>query len=234
MPRESQAVPCRTQCPGLGIKAPLVTRVSFVPLLTLYSQFVRPELPINTPSHPSRSLTPRVDWLLAETCRSNALEGLRAYRLGRFFHIEPWDQLESIGYTAPCPVLARPLIKMGGMGSIFRRELPPPIKSPHTADEGCLSTRTGTRQGNIMDTGIKADRLPQTIAEAFSELGLPELPCRSTTLLIQDGYCVGRRFVFDGVQAVWLTGENVVHFYDENGRVSKSVGVGALEHRKSA
>ena len=102
------------------------------------------------------------------------------------------------------------------------------IKAPHAADEECLSPD----KANIMDTGAKADRLPQTIAEAFSELGLPKLPCRSITLLIQDGCCVGRRFVFDGVQAVWLIDENVVHFYDENGRVSKSVGVGTLEHRK--
>ncbi len=50
--------------------------------------------PLGTPAHPSQSLSPRVDCSLAETCRGNALEGLRAYRLGRFFHIEPWAQSE--------------------------------------------------------------------------------------------------------------------------------------------
>ncbi len=60
----------------------------------LYSQLIRLELLINTPSHPSRSLSPRVDWSLAETCRGNALEGLWAYRLGRFFCAEPCAKTE--------------------------------------------------------------------------------------------------------------------------------------------
>ena len=55
---------------------------------------------------------------------------------------------------------------------------------------------------------------------------MPELPCHSTTFLIRDGYCAGRRFLFDGVQTVWLLAEKVVRFYDENGRVLKTVGVG--------
>ena len=56
-----------------------------------------------------------------------------------------------------------------------------------------------------------------------------ELPCRSTTFLIRDGHCAGQRFLFDGVQAVWLIVENVVRFYDEKGRVLKSVEVGTAE-----
>jgi hypothetical protein len=84
-----------------------------------------------------------------------------------------------------------------------------------------------------MDNSNASDPLHQTIAAGLSELGKPDLPCRSTTFLIRDGHCVGRRFVFDGVQAVWLIAENVVHFYDENGRVLKSVEVVAVE-RKAA
>jgi len=84
-----------------------------------------------------------------------------------------------------------------------------------------------------MDNGIEPDLLHQTIAAGLSELGMPDLCCRSTTLLIRDGHCAGQRFLFDGVQAVWLIAENVVQFYDENGRVLKSVEVVAVE-RKAA
>ena len=80
-----------------------------------------------------------------------------------------------------------------------------------------------------MDYSIEPDSLHQTIAAGLADLGMPDLPCRSTTFLIHDGYCFGQRFVFDGVQAVWLIAENVVQFYDENGRVLKSVDVGAVQ-----
>jgi hypothetical protein len=110
----------------------------------------------------------------------------------------------------------------------------PQSKRPRPADEECSSTRTGTRRGNIMDMGTEADSLHQTIAEALSKLGLPELPCRSTSFLVQDGYCTGQRFLFDGIEAIWLIAENVVRFYDENGRMLKSVGVGPVEQGKAA
>ena len=62
----------------------------------------------------------------------------------------------------------------------------------------------------------------------------PELPCRSTSFLVQDGYCTGQRFLFDGIEAVRLIAENVVRFCDENGRMLKSVSVGTVERNKAA
>ena len=52
---------------------------------------------------------------------------------------------------------------------------------------------------------------------------------RSTTFLIRDGHCVGQRLPFDEVQTVWLIAENVVQFYDENGRMLTSVGARVAE-----
>jgi hypothetical protein len=85
-----------------------------------------------------------------------------------------------------------------------------------------------------MDNGTEAAPLDQTIAVALSELGLPEQPCRSTSFLIQDGYCSGQRFLFDEIEAIWLIADNVVHICDENGRVLKSVGVGRVGLDKAA
>ena len=85
-----------------------------------------------------------------------------------------------------------------------------------------------------MDNGTEAAPLHQTIAAALSELGVPHSPCRSTSFLIQDGYCTGQRFLFDGIEAIWLIAENAVHICDENGRVLKSVGVRTVEQNKAA
>ena len=72
----------------------------------------------------------------------------------------------------------------------------------------------------------KSDPVHQAIKAVLSELGMPGLPCRSTTVLIWEGRCVGQRLIFDAVEAVWLTVENVVHVYDEDGRLPKSVELG--------
>ena len=85
-----------------------------------------------------------------------------------------------------------------------------------------------------MDTGTEAALLGRTIAAALSEFGVPHSPCRSTSFLSQDGYCTGQRFLFDGIEAVWVIPENVVRFYDENGRMLKSVSAGAVGKKKAA
>jgi hypothetical protein len=85
-----------------------------------------------------------------------------------------------------------------------------------------------------MNNGTGAAPLHQTIAAALSELGMPHSPCRSTTMLIHDGYCTGQRFLFDGIEAIWLIAENTIRFYDENGRMMKSVGLGTVKQDKAA
>jgi len=61
-----------------------------------------------------------------------------------------------------------------------------------------------------MDNGTEANPLHETIATALSELGKPGLPCRRISFLLHNGYGVGRRFLFDGMQAVWLLTDNVI------------------------
>ena len=85
-----------------------------------------------------------------------------------------------------------------------------------------------------MDNAPEPAPLQQAIAAGLSELGMPDLVCRSTTYLVRDGHCVGQRFLFDGIQAVWLIAENVVQFYDENGRMLRSVQVAAARREEAA
>ena len=76
--------------------------------------------------------------------------------------------------------------------------------------------------------------LHPAIAAGLSELGMPDLVCRSTTFLVRDGHCAGQRFLFDGVQAVWLIAEDVVQFQDDEGRILRSVKVEAARGEKAA
>jgi hypothetical protein len=85
-----------------------------------------------------------------------------------------------------------------------------------------------------MNHGTEAAPLDQTIAAALSELGVPHLPCRGITMLIQDGYCTGQRFLFDGIEAIWMIAEDIIRFYDENGRMMKSVGLAMAKQNRAA
>ncbi len=42
-------------------------------------------------------------------------------------------------------------------------------------------------------------------------------------MLIRDGFFCGRRFVSDGLEAVWFIEENEVKFYDRDGKVVQVV-----------
>ena len=85
-----------------------------------------------------------------------------------------------------------------------------------------------------MDNVVTPAQTQQALHVGLSELGMPDLASHRMTLLIRDGYYVGRRFTFDGVQVVWLTAEKVVRFYDENGQVLKSVAVETVQEQKAA
>ena len=74
----------------------------------------------------------------------------------------------------------------------------------------------------------------EAIASGLSELGATRTPNRPTTYLIRDGHCIGQRLRFDGVDAVWLLAENLVHFYDADGRLLKTVVVSSPPEQEAA
>ncbi len=61
-----------------------------------------------------------------------------------------------------------------------------------------------------MAEDVQQDRTRQTVDATLAELGMADLPCQGTIFLIDAGYCVGRRFLFDGIQAVWLIADDTV------------------------
>ncbi|NQU20331.1 MAG: hypothetical protein HQ567_03545 [Candidatus Nealsonbacteria bacterium] len=73
-----------------------------------------------------------------------------------------------------------------------------------------------------------------TVIDAASTLGLSEPAITKTVVLIHGGHFVGRRFLFDGLQAVWLMAENIIRFFADDGALLKTVEVGQSSEKKAA
>lgn len=79
-----------------------------------------------------------------------------------------------------------------------------------------------------------ATPIGEIIAETFSQLGRDDLPPAKTTALIHDTFCIGRRFRFGDVQAIWLTKENEIRFFDENENLLKVVAIAEVKESKES
>lgn len=73
----------------------------------------------------------------------------------------------------------------------------------------------------------------QTVLDTVSELGVLKPVITNTVVLTRDGYFVGHRFFFDGIQVVWLMAESVIRFYGD-GSLLKTVEVGQGPSTKKA
>ena len=70
----------------------------------------------------------------------------------------------------------------------------------------------------------------------FAKLGVDSSAGGSIHVMISGGMCVGRRFLFDGIEAIWVLADKVVQFYGEDGSLLKTVEVpeGLGEWKKAA
>ena len=74
----------------------------------------------------------------------------------------------------------------------------------------------------------------QVVLDTVSELGVSEPVIKRTVVLTRDGYFVGHRFHFDGIQVVWIIAENVIRYYAGDGSLLKTVEVGQKTSTKMA
>ncbi len=53
---------------------------------------------------------------------------------------------------------------------------------------------------------------------------------------IKDGYCIARKYFFEGAEAIWQMAEGVVEFYGEDDELVKTIRVGeeTSEAKKAA
>jgi len=63
----------------------------------------------------------------------------------------------------------------------------------------------------------------------FAELGISDPNRFHRTFLLRDMQYAGQRFHCDGWQAVWLLGGHSIDFYDEEGRLVKTLPVDGEE-----
>ena len=57
---------------------------------------------------------------------------------------------------------------------------------------------------------------------------------RGQTFLLRNRQLVGRRFCFEGVEAVWLSAEGQTKFYGEEGELLRVVNLAEEQTRKAA
>jgi hypothetical protein len=85
-----------------------------------------------------------------------------------------------------------------------------------------------------MSDGNQFTLARQVVLDGVCGLGISDPAIYRTAFLIRDGYCVGQRLFFDGIQAIWLTAENVVRFYADDGDILKTVEIGQEPSEKIA
>ncbi len=83
-----------------------------------------------------------------------------------------------------------------------------------------------------MGAGRTAELLDQLLVNTFAELGVAGPMTR--TFLLRDREFVGQRFRCERLQAVMLAGEKEITFYDETGRMVKSVSLQETEEKRAA
>ncbi len=77
------------------------------------------------------------------------------------------------------------------------------------------------------------DSLHQLLAKNFAELGASEASL-TRTILIKDRYFIGHRYRCGRMQAVVLAGTKEIEFYDETGKLLKSVSLEDAEKKQAA
>ncbi len=76
----------------------------------------------------------------------------------------------------------------------------------------------------------------QLILDTLAELSVDSSAGGSIHVMISGGMCVGRRFLFDGIEAIWVLADKVVRCYGEDGSLLRTIEVpeGLGEWKKAA
>jgi hypothetical protein len=91
-----------------------------------------------------------------------------------------------------------------------------------------------TFRGGIMDAGATPDFLHHLLTKTFAELGATEPTSIIRTVSLK-GHCfAGQKFRCEGFLAMLPAGEDEIKFYDESGRLMKTVSVLAQSQQKAA
>jgi hypothetical protein len=76
------------------------------------------------------------------------------------------------------------------------------------------------------------DTVRRLVAEAFAEMGVPDLADLRETILIKGGGYCGRKFESDEATAIWFVEENQLKIYRADGSVARVIQ--PVESRRTA
>jgi hypothetical protein len=67
----------------------------------------------------------------------------------------------------------------------------------------------------------------KVVLDTLAELGMPDANWSlvNETILVRDRRYAGRRFGFEGIQAVWLASQGSIEFYAEDDQLLKTVSL---------
>jgi hypothetical protein len=83
-----------------------------------------------------------------------------------------------------------------------------------------------------MEQTIEAIR--SLVLRTLDELGLASSQPTGESLLTLAGYYVGREFRFTGIRAVWMASQGEIKFYNDDGRLVRSVSVEQISTGRAA
>lgn len=76
-----------------------------------------------------------------------------------------------------------------------------------------------------MSIACQRSLIRDAVIELVAELGVAKPTISSTVVLTRGCFYAGYRFFFDGIQAVWLIAESVVHLYAADGTLIKTAEI---------
>lgn len=87
-----------------------------------------------------------------------------------------------------------------------------------------------------MTGGFPAASVHQVIVETLSDLAPLDvkLVCGRTTAMIENGFCIGRRFQYGPFHAIWFIGEGLIRFYGENSELLRTVAHRPMDRKLAA
>ena len=64
----------------------------------------------------------------------------------------------------------------------------------------------------------------QQVSDALAQLGLVEIELQYETILVRDGFYIGRRFEFGVVQAIWSAESGTVRIFADGAKPIAEIG----------
>ncbi len=80
----------------------------------------------------------------------------------------------------------------------------------------------------------QAPSIHDTIVEAFSKLGITDLPHARVTAMMHNLFCIGRHYCFGAVNADWMIEEGSIQLHAEDGELLMAIALEPVATKRLA